>query len=491
MFHTPRKTVDAPEPSPPRTPNKTFSLACSSGMEQTPSKPNVRRSIGEWEAGKADSRVKSKTPPTKTISPATAGPKQNDIPTQGGKPVVRRPSVGDMGVSPPKTKYVSRVSEAKAMLTKAKLHLGNSRNLKSDIKTGVIQALDRLYQLVLEAEKGTARKPRVQMRDCEQQTGDDLQPNITSQNTLEAAQMGDLIAGMREQNQLIAECKQQTQALADQIKSLPALDQPRPTYARVTSSSKREVIHSIVVASGDEADTSGEVLDKIRSTVDAGKTGVRVDRIKKVRDRKVVVGCCSKEELDRVADRIRSSGANLQVESLQNKDPLIILRDVMSYNTDEDIVAALRKQNGHIIGDIPVDEQRIQIKYRRRTRNPHASHVVAQVSPRVWQRLTEAERVHIDIQRVWVEDQSPLVQCSLCLGYGHGRRYCKENAEKCSHCGGPHMWSDCALRLADAEPTCCNCTLAKLANISHNAFSQSCPVRRKWDAIARASVSYC
>ncbi|CAG4985392.1 unnamed protein product [Parnassius apollo] len=42
--------------------------------------------------------------------------------------------------------------EAKACLTKGKLHLNASRNTKTEIKNSIVEALDRLYQLVKEAE---------------------------------------------------------------------------------------------------------------------------------------------------------------------------------------------------------------------------------------------------------------------------------------------------------------------------------------------------
>lgn len=52
----------------------------------------------------------------------------------------------------PKTNFASKTSEGSACLSKAKLHLTNARNLKTEIKNGVIEAIDRLYQLVKELE---------------------------------------------------------------------------------------------------------------------------------------------------------------------------------------------------------------------------------------------------------------------------------------------------------------------------------------------------
>lgn len=402
-------------------------------------------------------------------------------------------SMGD-SVPPSKPKYTSRLTEAKACVAKAKTHLGNSRNLKTDIKVEVTQAIDRLFELVKEAEGAQTRGKTDLTKETqvEKHIGLSTAPQTSPDNKL----MESLMVSIKEHSQLVAECKIHTTALTDQLKLLPsqttATEHGRATYAQVASSSKKHVtqVHSIVVTSG-EGETSGEVVQKIRTAVDAKTTGIRVERVRKAKDQKVIVGCDSREELARVSDRIRGSGIGLHVEEVKNKDPLVILRDVLSYNSDEDIVAALVKQNANLLGDLRPEELVMGVKYRRKTRNPHTSHIVVRVTPQAWQRLTAAERVHIDLQRVRVADQSPLVQCSLCLGYGHGRRFCTESITKCSHCGGPHMWDECAERLANAPPTCCNCVLAKHAATEHNAFSQDCPVRRKWDILARSSVAYC
>ncbi|XP_060810227.1 uncharacterized protein LOC132904318 [Amyelois transitella] len=52
----------------------------------------------------------------------------------------------------------------------------------------------------------------------------------------------------------------------------------------------------------------------------------------------------------------------------------------------------------------------------------------------MWRAVVEAGSVRINMQRIQAEDYSPLVQCPMCLGYGHGRRHCREKVEKCCHC---------------------------------------------------------
>ncbi|KAL4719017.1 hypothetical protein ACJJTC_011470 [Scirpophaga incertulas] len=66
----------------------------------------------------------------------------------------------------------------------------------------------------------------------------------------------------------------------------------------------------------------------------------------------------------------------------------------------------------------------------------------------------------------------------------------KETEVKCSHCGGQHTQAECDLKKAGETPRCINCTRLDSRETAHNAFSACCPVRRKWDSIARARVAY-
>lgn len=308
--------------------------------------------------------------------------------------------------SPKRCWPIGRGSEARACLNKGKLNLENSRNLKTEIKLGVTEALDRLYALVKEAE-------------------------------------------------------------ADLKKARTARARP------------------------DETETGEEVLDRIRRTVDAKEGWVRVERARKARDRKIIMGFGSKEERKKVMDRIGKDGRNLSVEEVKNKDPRLFLRNVLSFNTDEDVLKAMRNQNSSVFRGLDAEDDRMEIRYRKRTRNPHTNHVILSVSPIIWRKVLDVGYVHIDLQQIRVEDQSPLVQCTRCLGYGHGKRFCQESVDLCSHCGGPHLKSECAEFVSNAPPTCKNCVRDKQEHTEHNAFSQECPIRGKWDTIARSTVAYC
>ncbi|KAL4720429.1 hypothetical protein ACJJTC_000137 [Scirpophaga incertulas] len=50
--------------------------------------------------------------------------------------------------------------------------------------------------------------------------------------------------------------------------------------------------------------------------------------------------------------------------------------------------------------------------------------------------------------------------------------------------------AECEAQKKGETPKCVNCTKANNSDTSHNAFSSCCPIKQKWDSIARARVAY-
>lgn len=444
---------------------------------------NVRRSIGEWEAANSD----------KTPTMTQAGPAKVET---GTKPEETKPSATTKTATrtpvSPKRKYPNRTAEARACLLKAKEHLKNSRNLKTEIKEGVTEAINRLYELVKQAE-AEPRSTSTAITAVTPREPEQLKP--ASQPAQPVPNTDRLLNTLEEHSQLLLENTTTIKELKKQMESYrETMERIPPTsYAEAAATQKhnRDTLHSVVIADKDETRTGDEVLDKVRKAVDAKEGWVRVERVRKAKDRRIIMGFGTKEERDKVRKRLEASNADLLVEEVKNKDPLLVLRNVLAINKDDDILKAFKNQNRGVFRDLGEEESRIAIKYRRRARNPHVSNIVLSTSPKIWQRALEAGSIHIDLQRVKVEDQTPLVQCTRCLGYGHGKRFCKEPADACSHCGEPHIRAECPEWLAGLPPKCRNCRKTGQENAEHNAFSNDCPVKKKWDELARSAVAYC
>lgn len=140
-----------------------------------------------------------------------------------------------------------------------------------------------------------------------------------------------------------------------------------------------------------------------------------MQRVRKAKDRKIIMGFKTKEDQKKVRERLQE-GNHLVVEELKNKDPLLLLRDVLTINANDAVLRALRNRNGSVFRDL--------------------DHIVMSTSPTKWKTALELEALHVDLQRIKVADQSPLVQCTRFLAYGHSKRFCRESMDLSSPCGG-------------------------------------------------------
>ncbi|CAG9788875.1 unnamed protein product [Diatraea saccharalis] len=247
-------------------------------------------------------------------------------------------------------------------------------------------------------------------------------------------------------------------------------------------------MHSLLIASKNQNDMAQDVIDKTKEILKPEENGIQIERIRKVKDQRIIVSCREEQETERIKKRIEIS-KELEAEKVKNKNPLIIIREVRYKLTDEEIITAVRNQNPDIY-TAKEDDDEFRIKYRRKTRNTEKCHVIVQLKPGYWKKITEKGHLYVGMERVRVEDQTPLIQCTRCLNFGHGRKFCQDSADKCSHCGGLHLRADCPDRKAGVPPQCCNCTHEELSGTDHNAFSNNCKVREKWDSLARSTTAY-
>lgn len=450
---------------------------------------SVRRSIGEWETGKPSANSLS---PKKAARAASTKASQASTSVQPEAKIVNRKGSGGAQNLNKTVILTDRVAEAKAILLKAKHHLGEARNLKTDIKVEVTKCVEKFYYMIKEIESERKGSIEQSKKRVEMETEESLQPAAEDNRQEQSV----VLRTLEENNRLLTENSKKLEEINRKLdKRSQKMGQEgdimvdSPTIPPTKKSPKKATLHSIIITSKDDCDTADEIMEKVRQQVKAKDGWIKVEKVRKAKNQKVIMSCGTKEEREKAKKLLER--ADMVVEEAKNKDPLLIARDVLLINSDEDILLAIRNQNKELFYGLDDNQSHIEIKYRRKARNPHAQHIVFSCSPNLWRRATERGSLHIDLQRVRVADQTPLVQCTRCLGYGHSKRFCLEALDICSHCGGPHLSQSCPDKLAGEIPNCRNCLRAKMDNRAHNAFSNECPVRKKWDEIARSTVSYC
>lgn len=434
--------------------------------------------------------------PTKPVDVAECGARAAPIQPQTSTAAIRRSTGGVEAaiLDPEKTKkakaYKTRASEAAALQQSALAQLDSARNLKGEIKSAVTAVVRRLYELIREAEA----RPKTQPEKTANKTFT-LDPALPVPGDV-MDRLEVQIKRLEETGDKLREAIQEREAdvmknaIATYAQAVASQNDPKKEMAKNDPKEKR-TLHSIVVAPKNATDTADMTMTHIRGLLKAKQEGVQIDKIRKAKDGKVVVGCRTEEERRRIKECLEKGREQITVKDATNRNPLVKIKNILNCNTLGDIEQALRNQNRSVTAHIQKEDWVMVEKYRRRARNLHESHIVLQVTPNMWKALTNAQKIHVDLQRVWVEDQTPLVQCTMCLGYGHTRRRCDMTECVCSHCGDKHQRAECPKYKEGVEPKCVNCKNAKMEDTNHNAFSAECQIKRKWDKVARASIAYC
>ncbi|KOB75409.1 TRAS3 protein [Operophtera brumata] len=174
----------------------------------------------------------------------------------------------------------------------------------------------------------------------------DIQADIKTYATVAATRVSPSTSsneGVKNIEKLLGEVRELRQVTEETGKVVESLKEATPSYSEVVTRTVKSLTknipkHSIIVSSDIEKDTSDEVLGKVRSALDARASGLQVQKVRKVRNQKVVLSFNSREDMEIMSEKI-SSDRSLKVEEAKNKDPLVIIKDLLSYNTDEDIIA--------------------------------------------------------------------------------------------------------------------------------------------------------
>ncbi|CAG5030487.1 unnamed protein product [Parnassius apollo] len=166
--------------------NKGTEKPVPTGGKDKGSTSSVRKSIGELE-----SRLGAA--PKNII--ATLPMKQNTkIPTAN--------EGDDNQLDRETTQYSNRAQEAKAHLVRIKLLLNSSRNLKNEIKDGIIEAADKLYGMTKNMEQGKGQsieKEKSGIGNCHEL-------------------FHELIRKLEQHSEFLTECRTETQRLSEEVK---------------------------------------------------------------------------------------------------------------------------------------------------------------------------------------------------------------------------------------------------------------------------------
>ncbi|XP_061729237.1 uncharacterized protein LOC133534172 [Cydia pomonella] len=244
----------------------------------------------------------------------------------------------------------------------------------------------------------------------------------------------------------------------------------------------------VVLESIDPRQDGKDVLKEVKEKVDVVKIGIGIKSVRETKNKKVVISCDSNEDRQKLSTAIKDKTTNITVDVPRLRNPTLRIIGVIPEFANEKIEDAITKQNVRLLEGIAEEKKKIRFVRTIKGRNDSIKNVIVDVSPEVWAAMN-GQKLRIGYQSLMAVDQSPILQCFKCFGFGHRASDCKATA-RCAYCAENHDTRGCNNR--ESGPSCVNCMSNEgTADHRHYAYSTSCPQWIKWDRIARAAIRYC
>ena len=222
--------------------------------------------------------------------------------------------------------------------------------------------------------------------------------------------------------------------------------------------------------------TSEEAREAVFTLVNPRKRGMQVKAVKPIHGNGIAVETTTPEALKELVDNPKLRDAGLQTRTPTVKNPRMIIFDVPREMSENDILKSMRKQNAKVTEGMENDGD-FSLCFRTGRKDSDETNWVAEVSPKLREKLLEANKVFLGWNACKVRDFLAVSRCFKCQGFGHIAKHCRHKEEVCSHCTEEgHGAKTCPKKTQSA--VCVNCRRFGLKG-GHAASSKECPAHRK------------
>ena len=271
-------------------------------------------------------------------------------------------------------------------------------------------------------------------------------------------QVGSLVGSLKEENiRLRTENKVLREVGARKAKSysaaLSTVPQPRPLPQTIQRKSESQKYTVFVSADGKDAKAVQKIL-----TTEINPTKEKI-QIKNMRNTKnlVIVETGSREDAEKLMKNTKLERQLVKVEPPRKRNPLVILYDVNSTLTEDEVKKAIYAQNMEDAISSSDFERGFRVKFKTGPRGRATVHIVCEVSPQIRKLMVGRGRTFIGFSSHSTKDYVVVQRCLTCQDLGHIKKHCQRDAV-CSHCGEKgHEKANCGNKETPAR--CIPCSL--------------------------------
>jgi hypothetical protein len=377
-------------------------------------------------------------------------------------------------------------SESEEIAKKFNNLINLSRNLKSDIKEGLLECLEEFKSLI-NSQNSVINKQKNHINYV-------LQTQVDSH-----------FSATQTLCQQIQEIKQ---LIGNKSHSLVKIDgNSGPKLYSTALKTKIEVINEnvpknlIIIKPKKDGMNSKQTENVIREIVIKSKLNVEINSVKNISKGGLLINCGKSEDMSKIVDKIKAKTQDIEAKIAEKKAPKIVVYDVSEDISKEEILREIVGKNQLIENYFQnqseeqiKDELKIKFNIKRRTKN-HSNNWVIEISPKLKREvLNKMERIAIGWKMCEKADYVHVIKCFKCNGFGHIARDCSQQENSCGNCGQTHKTNECDLTVN--EPFCTNCEKTNRFrktdkySTTHTCFSKECKSLERIKNIIIAKTDY-
>lgn len=235
------------------------------------------------------------------------------------------------------------------------------------------------------------------------------------------------------------------------------------------------------------AKSSDDVEQLLKQTVKPEEKGLKVRRLRKAKDKAVVVNFDSEADLNSFKENLKESKDFTVVEA-KRRSPKLSIYNVPSDLSPDEIKKGLLALNGVILNKnfvtMDILKNDCTFKFKTGKRRPGFCTWVVEVTPGLRNKLLKIKELHIGWGTCSIRDFLSVSRCFKCQGLYHIAKDCREKVDTCNHCAETgHTHKTCPNKSKQRT-----CALCKRASLPCEHLAKKCPsLRRALEALVRST----
>lgn len=433
----------------------------SQSAPNQPSKTNVEGDFKEVTRRKSRSPKKGasqnppKTPPPGTNNPFGRSSMTPRTPPKGGDPEKKNPASGgkaDLQQLPRQQQQGAKPKEAAPSTPSTSA--GAKRPLESP-----------------EKENQDSRRPRMEDRQYDRFLV--LTTEITKNVALDkmsATRKFSILDSITKIQEMYLEISRENAALKAEVgtlKTLPTPQEPKsysaavatpaspaPPKARGKTERASQKPGCTLFITGKDGEAVKEVQNHLTRNVNPRKEKIKIKSMRTTKN-VLILETETQEDANKIMQNEKIS-EKLKCEPPRKRRPLLILYDVPSDATNEELVDTIYEQNFE--GEVTKEQftESFKLKFKTGPREKPTVHHVAEVDPVLRKKLMVRRKIYIGFRSVNIKDYQVVARCLKCQDLGHVAKFCIKTSSTCAHCGEEdHSKAQCEKK--DQPATCIPC----------------------------------